>query len=132
MGKETTLNFGLLMFRNQKVWLFVYILIRTRKNTPSNKINKYLTFLKLEFSLKDYFILFLKKLSWIILSVKLKSEFSFKPCFFGGSYFQMSSQSLCVCNCILVLEVLRVIKDEMKLGKRSLVFRNSFKKFCLE
>lgn len=62
MGKEITLNFGLLIFRNQSMAI-VRILIRTRKNTPSNKMNKYLTFLKVEFSLKDYFILFFKNLS---------------------------------------------------------------------
>lgn len=33
--------------------------------------------------------------------------------------------------CILVLEILRVIKDEMKLGKRLSVLRDSFKTFCL-
>lgn len=34
-------------------------------------------------------------------------------------------------NCTLILEVLGIVKDEMKLGKKALVLRNSFKKFCL-
>ena len=49
----TTLNFGLLIFRNQKVWIFVHILITTRKNAPNEKMNKCLTFLKVEFFLKS-------------------------------------------------------------------------------
>ena len=46
----------------QNVQLFVHILITARKKGTNKKMNKCLTFLKVEFFLKDYFIYLRKKI----------------------------------------------------------------------